>query len=201
MAKWRPSGEGTAHGTAGPPKKGVLTGCTTPLDSQRTFELPFKSSCTRREPSLVRLETKSVLPSAAQSILCRLLRSFAVIVEEAPPSRRKRLMVFWERLSTAIDLPSAERSQTYSALEVGSMPYLASSRPRPFTGSKAVKTSWVRSAVFSAIAQRFAGDLAQRKAWKLPCCRVKTGSGLPPLIGVRINCPGAAGNSSLGGAR
>src|SRR5260370_21084664 len=96
MAKWRPSGEGTAHGTAGPPKKGVLTGCTTPLDSQRTFELPFKSSCRRREPSLVRLETKSFLPSSAQSRLCRLLRSLAVMIEDALPSRRKRSMVFCE---------------------------------------------------------------------------------------------------------
>src|SRR5260370_35746589 len=136
MAKWRPSGEGTAHGTGGQPQKGVLNGCTTPLDSQRTFELPFNSSCCRREPSLVRLETKSFLPSAAQSRLCRLLRSLALMIEDALPSRRKRSMVFCERLSTAIELPSAERSQTYSALEVGSMPYLASSRPRPFTGSK-----------------------------------------------------------------
>src|SRR5438093_1190199 len=96
----------------------------------------------------------------------------------------------------AIREPSGESAVHQYAF--GSRSNRASSEPRPFKGSRVEMISCLPSSVSSAIAHNSDGDLAHVITLQGGRLALKSISGVPPDIGIRITGPGGAGSISVG---
>src|SRR5580704_5838996 len=142
--RWRPSGEET-------PQAEEL-----PLCSHKGNALPSKSTYNRTDPRCTMPEVKNPPPLIAQFKFARVFQPLTVKLRGASPCKEIISSRGSKSLPMAMRLPSGEMSHSYQ--EVGSISYRASSRPRPLSGSRAVKIICLLSALCSQNTHKVAGD-------------------------------------------